>query len=84
MMFSGGLFSSNDVARAIVAPALLRATSNIFAELFSDGKLAQKLEISKHVKISRTRHWRMHTGADMERTWSEYPSLNMRNRKKRW
>ena len=40
MMFSGGKFSSNDVTRAILAPALLRATSNIFTRLFSDVKLA--------------------------------------------
>ena len=36
MIFSGGWFSSNDVARAIVAPALLKATSNMFLVLFSE------------------------------------------------
>ena len=34
---------NNDVARAILAPALLRATSNIFVRLFSDVKLAQNV-----------------------------------------
>ena len=52
MIFSGGWFSSNDVARAIVAPALLKATSNMFLVLFSEEEnpLSRKWEVQNILK----------------------------------